>query len=324
MFLLTQHDVMKVLDMADCIEAVEKAFAELANGTAVLPLRTTIPTADGVALFMPAYLKEAGALACKVVSSYKDNPQKHNLPTILSKVVIQDPETGDVVCVMDGAYLTAVRTGAISGVATRHLARTARGQKVGIFGAGVQAKAQLWAMTVVRNISLAYVYDISEKAVNDFIKEMSARLKLKIAKADSPKQVLREADIICAATTSGRPLFDGNQVREGTHLNGVGSHSPTTREFDTAVVRRAKIVVDSYEACLKEPGDIMIPLQEGTIDRLHLTELGEVITGKKPGRTTDREITLFKSVGLAIQDAAAARLAYDKALKLGIGTKIEL
>ena len=162
MLLLNQNDVMKVLDMAECMEVVEKAFVELASGTAVLPLRINLFTQEGLGLYMPAYLKEMGALACKVVTSYVNNPAKHNLPTILGKVLLQDPETGDVICIMDGGYLTAVRTGAASGVATRYLAREDQGQKVGIFGAGAQGRTQLWAMTVARDIAKAYVYDVHD------------------------------------------------------------------------------------------------------------------------------------------------------------------
>lgn len=325
MLLLNQDDVMKVLDMAPCMDVVEKAFAELANGTAVLPPRINLFTEEGLGLYMPAYLKEMGALACKVVTSYVNNPAKHNLPTILGKVLLQDPETGDVICIMDGGYLTAVRTGAVSGVATRYLAREDRGQKVGIFGAGAQAQAQLWAMTVARDITRAYIFAIHDESVNRFIAEMTPRLKLDIIRADSPAQILEEADIICTASSSPTPVFDGNKVREGTHINGVGSHTPKARELDTAIIKRSKVIADSYDACLNEAGDIMIPVQEGAIDKSHLyAELGEVITGRKPGRTDASEITLFKSNGLAIQDVAAAKLIYDKAVQAGIGTSVEL
>ena len=325
MLLLTGNEVMKVLDMSDCMEVVEKAFAELASGTAVMPLRISIYPLDGLALYMPAYLKEMGALACKVVISYKNNPVKHNLPTIMGKLLLQDPETGDVICIMDGAYLTAVRTGAASGVATRYLARHNKGQKAGIFGAGVQAKTQLWAMAVARDLAKAYVYDIADEAVTKFVKEMSIKLNLEVVKADSPAHILEEADIICTATSSPTPIFDGTKVREGTHLNGVGSHVPNARELDTAIIKRAKVIADSYEACLNEAGDIIIPIREGTIDKSHMyAELGEIITGKKPPRTDDKEITLFKSNGLAIQDVATAKLVYDKAVQAKIGTEIEL
>ena len=325
MLLLNQNDVMKVLDMSPCMEVVEKAFAELASGTAVLPLRINLFTQEGLALYMPAYLKEMGALACKVVTSYVNNPAKHHLPTIMGKVLLQDPETGDVICIMDGGYLTAVRTGAVSGVVTRYLAREDKGQKVGIFGAGAQARTQLWAMTVARDIARACVYDVDDEAVSRLIAEMAPKLQLDIIKATSPEQILEEADIICTATSSPTPLFDGSKVREGTHLNSVGSHTPKAREMDTAIIKRSKVIADSYDACLREAGDIIIPIEEGAIDKSHLrAELGEVITGKKTGRADAREITLFKYNGLAIQDTATARLVYDKAVQAGIGTSVEL
>ncbi len=323
--LLSRDDVIRVLEMPDCMDVVEKAFAELASGTAVLPLRIPITPPDGLSLYMPAYLKELGALACKVVTVYKNNPTKHNLPTVIGKVLLQDPETGDVICIMDGGYLTAVRTGAASGVATKYLAKEDIGQTAGILGAGVQAKMQLWAVAVARKLSKALVYDISDKAVNSFISEMSAKLNLEIKKADSPDGLLAEADIICTATSSATPIFDGNKVRPGTHINGIGSHTPNARELDTAIVKKSKFIADSYEACLKEAGDIMIPIDEGALDRSHMfAELGEVVTGKKPARESNDEITLFKSNGLAIQDVATAKLVYDKAKEAGAGTNIDL
>lgn len=323
--ILNRDDVIKVLEMKDCMDVVEKAFAELANGTAVLPLRTPITPPDGLSLYMPAYLKELGALACKVVTVYKNNPTKHNLPTVIGKVLLQDPETGDVICIMDGGYLTAVRTGAASGVATRYLAREDSGQAVGIFGAGVQAKMQLWAVAEAREISKAYVYDISDEAVGKFITEMSVKLDLGITKVDSQDQILENCDIICTATSSATPIFDGAKVRKGTHINGIGSHTPNARELDTNIVKKSRLVADSYEACLKEAGDIIIPIEEGAIDKSHMyAELGEIVTGKKPARQNDTDITLFKSNGLAIQDVAAAKLIYDRATEAGIGTKIEI
>lgn len=323
--LLSRDDVIKVLDMADCMDVVERAFAELASGTAVLPLRINITPPDGLALYMPAYLKELGALACKVVTVYKSNPKEYNLPTVIGKVLLQDPKTGDVICIMDGGYLTAVRTGAASGVATKYLAREDKGQVAGIFGAGVQAEMQLWAVAVARNLVRAYVYDVSAEATERFIKKMSDKLNLEILKADSPDTMLTESDIICTATSSPTPIFDGNKVREGTHINGIGSHTPNARELDTAVVKRSKFIADSYEACLKEAGDIMIPIQEGALEKSHMhAELGEIITGKKSARADDKEITLFKSNGLAIQDVATAKLIFDKAVLAGIGVEAEL
>jgi alanine dehydrogenase len=323
--ILTRDDVIRVLDMPDCMTAVEKAFAEMANGTAVLPLRISITPPDGLALYMPAYLKEMGALACKVVSVFKNNPKQFNLPTTIGKVLLQNPETGEVICIMDGGYLTAVRTGAASGVATKYLARKEKGQTAGIFGAGVQARTQLWAVAHARQLARAYVYDISTEAVAGFVKEMSAKLGLEVMAAKSADQLLNEADILCLATSSATPLFDGSLVRPGTHINGIGSHSPNARELDTTIVRRSRLVADSTEACLKEAGDVMIPIREGAIKESHIVaELGDLIVGRKPGRTTAEEITLFKSNGLAIQDAATAKLVYDKALAAGIGRNISI
>jgi ornithine cyclodeaminase/alanine dehydrogenase len=264
-----------------------------------------------------------GALACKVVTVYKNNPTRHNLPTIIGKVLLQDPATGEVICIMDGGYLTAVRTGAVSGLATKYLARTDMGQVAAIVGAGVQAKMQLWAMATTRELSRAYVYDVSADALSAFIPEMSAKLRLEILPADSPAQMLAVADIVCTASSSSTPLFDGSLVRPGTHINGIGSHSPNARELDTAIIQRSRVVVDSVEACLKEAGDIMIPLQEGAISQAHIqTELGDVVLGRKPARTNAQEITLFKSVGLAIQDAAAAQLVYERARQAGVGQNV--
>jgi len=323
--ILTRNDVMKVLEMSDCMEVVEKAFVELANGTAVLPLRIPITPPDGLSLYMPAYLKELGALACKVVTVYKNNPKKHNLPTTIGKVLVQDPATGDVVCIMDGGYLTAVRTGAVSGAATKYLARKNKGQTAGIFGAGVQAKMQLWAVAIARDLAKAYVYDVSAEAAGQFKSEMSGKLNLEVIVADSAEQLIKESDIICTATSSPTPIFDGNTVKEGAHINGIGSHTPNARELDTAIIKRSKFIADSYEACLKEAGDIMIPIQEGAIDKSHIhAELGEIVTGKKPARADDKEITLFKSNGLAIQDVATAKLIYDKAIEAKIGVEVDI
>jgi ornithine cyclodeaminase/alanine dehydrogenase len=201
------------------------------------------------------------------------------------------------------------------------MARTSGGQVAGIFGAGVQAKMQLWAVAEARKLSSAMVYDVSGEAADSFISEMGAKLNLEIKKAGSADEVL-VADIICTATSSPTPIFEGKKLREGTHLNGIGSHTPAARELDTDAVKRSRLVGDSREACFSEAGDIMIPIKEGAFDESHFyAELGEVVTGKKKGRTDDKEITLFKSNGLAVQDAAAAKVVYDKAVSAGIGSE---
>jgi len=322
--ILTRQDVMQVLNMKDCINVVEQAFLESNKGTAVLPLRTAITPPDGISLYMPAYLKKMGALACKVVTVYKDNPTKQNLPTTIGKVLLQNPESGEVICIMDGGYLTAVRTGAVSGVATKYLARDDKNLIVGNFGAGVQAQMQLVAMCEVRNISKAIVYDLSDDAINKFIKDLTKKLDIEIIQAKNVEEVL-QADIICAATSSPTPIFDGTKVKIGTHINGIGSHTPNARELDTNIVKRSTFIGDSKEACLKEAGDFIIPLNAGDIDESHFyADLGEIVSGNKQAGKRKSEITIFKSNGLAIQDAATAKLVYDKAMEAGVGNNIDL
>ena len=322
--ILNRDCVAAILQMRDTIEALEGAFTELSNGTAVLPLRIGIPAPDGVNLYMPAYLKQMNALAVKVVSVYKNNPQKHNLPTTIGKVLVQNPETGDVICIMDGGYLTAVRTGAVSGLATKFLARPDENQVAAIFGAGVQAEMQLWGVAEVRKLKRALVYDMVPGAADRFAKTMGAKLNLEIEVVADPAKML-DADILCTATSSPTPIFDGTKVKAGTHINGIGSHSPGARELDTAIIKRSLLIADARDACLKEAGDVMIPIQEGAITADHIhADLGEIVTRKKTGRTTDSEITLFKSNGLAIQDVAAARVVYDRARAAGMGVEVDL
>jgi ornithine cyclodeaminase/alanine dehydrogenase len=264
------------------------------------------------------------ALACKVVTVYKENPTKHKMPTTIGKVLLQDSETGDVICIMDGGYLTAVRTGAVSGLATKYLARDEPAQTAGIFGAGVQAKMQLWGVYEARKIVKAMVYDKFPEAAQNFAEEMGKKLNIPIDIASDPEDLL-QADIICTATSSPTPIFEGSKVKEGAHINGIGSHTPNARELDTTIVKRSLFIADSREGCLSEAGDIMIPIQNGelTPDHIH-AELGEIINGRKTGRTSPGQITLFKSNGLAIQDAATAKLVYDMAVKNGIGKEADI
>lgn len=322
--ILNRKDVASVLNMKDCITAVESAFKELAKGTADMPMRTNIKPPGGISLYMPAYLKEMEALACKVVTVYKDNPTKHDMPTTIGKVLLQDPGTGDVTCIMDGGFLTAMRTGAASGVATRYLAREEKNMTAGIFGTGVQAQMQLWAVCEVRDIKKAWAYDINPEAASKFAELMHHKLGIEIIVAEDPDDLL-QADIICAATSSPTPIFDGSKVMSGTHINGIGSHTPNARELDTEIIIRSKFIGDSREACFSEAGDIIIPLEAGEIKESHYyADLGEVVTGSIDGRTSVDEITIFKSNGLAVQDAATAKLVYDKAIAAGIGVKVEI
>ncbi|MHA1236976.1 MAG: ornithine cyclodeaminase family protein [Candidatus Hodarchaeales archaeon] len=301
--LLSRKDVESVLEMKDTIEAMRSAFSQISDGSAVLPQRIVISTKKGLSLYMPAYLPKSKSLAVKVV----------------------DVDTGDVICIMDGGYLTAMRTGAVSGCAIDYLAKE-KAETVGLFGTGVQGMTQLWAACVARpTIKKCKVYDIRKDVSEEFALEMSKKLNIEVEVADSAEETVKSADIILTATTSATPIFHGKWIRPGTHISGIGSHSPGTRELDGDTVLNSKVICDQISACLAEAGDLIIPLNDGIISKDHIYgELGDIISGKKPGRENDQEITLFKSVGLAVQDAATAKLVYETALKKKIGVNVEM
>ncbi|UCG01932.1 MAG: ornithine cyclodeaminase family protein [Candidatus Heimdallarchaeota archaeon] len=324
--LLSKTDVESVLNMRETIAAMETAFQEFSGGSAILPQRILIPTEAGISLYMPAFLPQSGSLAVKIVTVFEHNPVKYDLPTILGKVLLQDPKTGDVISIMDGSYLTAMRTGAVSGCAIKYLAKKDV-QSVGLFGTGVQGSTQLWAACVARpRVQLCKVYDVRKDVAEDFILKMSKKLQIPDIKVvKSPEEAVKGSDIVLTATTSPTPVFRGEWLEPGTHISAIGSYTPETREIDTKTVRKAKVVCDEMNACLEEAGDLIIPIKEGDITKKHIhAELGEIVSGKKPGRETESEITLFKSVGLAIQDAATSKLVYDKAREMKKGIEVEI
>jgi len=324
--ILSRKDLEAVMTMKETIEAVESAFKELTMGTARMPTRVGLTVFDraGWMGVMPAYLSEVGSLAAKVVTVFEDNPSKYNLPTVLATVTLNDASTGYPLAFMEGTYITAMRTGAAGGVAAKYLARK-DAKAVGIFGTGVQARTQLLAVNEVREIEKVYAFDVSANQSGKFAEEMSKVIGVDVETASSPEIVVKKSEIIVTATTSRTPVFDGRMLRRGTHINAIGSFRPDARELDDDAILRSKVVVDSREATLAEAGDIVVPLKTNVISETHIyAELGEVITGKKCGRISDDEITLFKSVGLGVQDAAAAYLAYKKAREAGVGFDVEL
>ncbi|MFX1466406.1 MAG: ornithine cyclodeaminase family protein [Promethearchaeota archaeon] len=322
---LSRSDLESVLTMTDAITVVEQAFDEFARKTAKVPLRVPIEVEkeEGIVLFMPAYLEQMEAMSCKVVSVFKNNPTLYNLPTINAAVLLIDPKTGQIVSIMDGSYLTAMRTGGVSGVATKYLARK-NVENVALIGTGVQAATQLWAACEVRSIEQAKVYSIDPiERQEAFVKQMSEKLNIPVSIAKSSKEAVENADIVLTATWSKTPTFSGDWIKPGTHINGIGSYTPEMQEVDVITVKKAKVVVDSFEASFSEAGDLIIPLKNGDITKEHIyAELGDLVIGKKPGRTSEDEITFFKSVGMAIQDASAAKHAYLAAKKKNIGTEI--
>jgi ornithine cyclodeaminase/alanine dehydrogenase len=324
--ILSSSQVRSLLSMSDCISAVEEAFREFASGTTTMPTRVGVQLTEkaGWLGIMPAYLSRMESLSTKIVSVYTQNQTARGIPNVQAVIILNDAQNGRVAAILEGSYITAMRTGAVSGVATKYLARQ-ESEVVGVVGAGVQARKQLEAICAVRKVRRAVVYDVDKKRASNFVTEMSAQLGINISIADTPSELSKASDIIATATTSSSPVLNGRDIKPGTHINAIGAFTPTTRELDDDVVASSKIVVDSLEAALAEAGDIIIPLKNGVIQREQIwAELGELVLGKKPGRESSEERTLFKSVGLGIQDAAVAKLVFSRAQSLGVGAQFDL
>jgi ornithine cyclodeaminase/alanine dehydrogenase len=273
---------------------------------------------------MPAYIKSLGALGAKVVTVFKDNVAKHNQPTVLGTIILLDEDTGFPLALMDGGFLTAMRTGAVSGVATKYMARPEARVAV-IFGTGVQAFTQVWAVHEARPLARLFAYSVdSVELRKSFAEKVTSRIGVPVELVDTPAAAVAESDIVILATSASNPVVDGGWFRPGSHINGIGSHAPKMRELDTLTVRKSRIVCDLTSACKAEAGDLIIPAEAGEWNWDKVAgDLGEVIAGKIPGRTSPEEITLFKSVGLAVQDMSAARVVYDQAVESGIGTEFQ-
>ena len=316
--ILSAADVRAALPMPEAIDAMRHAYGQLSAGKVIAPPRQHISTDKGVTLLMPAHLPERSEFGIKVVSVYDDNPNL-DLPRITATVLVLDPATGLPKAIMDGSSLTAIRTGAGGGVAADLLARK-DAKTVGLFGAGVQARAQLQAVMAVRDIERVNLISRTKASAQQLATEISAWTDAPaVHLVPNPQQVVEDADIVICATTSATPLFDGNALRPGTHITAVGTFVPEKREVDTTTLRKAdRIVVDSREACLEEAGDLIIPNVE--ID----AEIGEIINGDKQGRQSNDEITFFKSVGVAVQDAVAGAAVLVEAEAKGLGTLVEM
>ncbi len=324
--ILTADDVRTALPMPAAIDAMRKAFGLLAAGEADVPLRTAIPIPkhDAAALFMPAYLHVGNRLGAKIVSVFPNNPDLE-LPTIHAVVILINAATGQPEALLEGTTLTAIRTGAASGLATDLLAR-ANAATLAILGSGVQARTQLEAICCVRKIEQAWVYSPNRNHAEQFVADMAGQnnVPASITVASSAHDAAWQAEIICAATTSATPVIGPADVRPGTHVNGIGSYTSAMREIDPEVVKRSRVVVDQRQAALAEAGEVIACIQDGSLKEGDLIELGEVVRGTQPGRTSAEQITFFKSVGLAAQDVTAAQQALTAALQKKLGVVVNL
>lgn len=326
---LNAAEVRKALPMDKAIDAMREAFAACSRGKAKVPLRThlPIPSEDGVTLVMLAFVEsqQGNALSVKVVSVFPKNVQR-GCEAIQGLVLAFDPQTGKLQGLIQGSSLTAIRTGAASGLATDLLAR-ADSRVLGLFGVGVQARTQLEAIATVRSIKTVWIYAPRREAVESFIREVSAQEEfprdIRIAK--DAKQAVQHADIVSTATTSSHPVFNDEDLKPGVHINAVGAHLPTMREIPPETIVRATVVVETCEAAWAEAGDIIQPFQAGLINRDHLhAELGDLVLRHKSGRHSLDQITLFKSVGIGAQDAIASRVVLSQAQDFLLGKSLSL
>ncbi|MCT8975081.1 ornithine cyclodeaminase family protein [Clostridium sp. CX1] len=326
MLLLSKEDIKKVFSMKDAIKADKDAFRIFTEGKSVVPLRTQIPAPkhDGTFLFMPAYVSELDCASLKVVNIFPKNIDK-GLSSAPAQVLLVDGTNGFVTAILDGTYVTQLRTGAASGAAFDILARK-DARKGALIGTGGQAAAQLEAMIVARDLEEVRVYSSNLERAKAFAAKMQEELKdygVKIIAAESSDEAIEDADLIVTVTSSSKPVFDGSKVKKGATVSCVGAYQHHMQEMDPVILTRAsKIYFDSEEAVLSEAGDILIPLEDGTITKDDFTgDLGEVILGTVVGRENDDEIIVFKTVGIGIQDLITAKYIYEKAVEQGIGTK---
>ena len=323
--ILTQRDIEALLPMETCIDLMADVLAALARGEAQNPLRTALlmPDRSGLLGMMPASVAPIHALGIKVVGVFKAN-HGTELDAHQGVVLLLDDATGEVRAILEAGSLTAIRTAAASGLATRLLAREDAGD-LAILGSGVQASAHLAAMACARPLRRVRVFSPTEERRRAFAERESARHGLEVEAVDSAHDAVHGADIVCTVTSSREPVVQGEWLAPGVHVNAAGSSIRTTRELDTEAVRRARLFVDKRESTLNEAGDFLFPMREGAIDESHvLGEIGELVLGDVEGRTGPDEITLFKSLGIAVEDMAAATHVLERAEAEGVGVEVDL
>ena len=330
MLVLTRADLERVLAPRDVIDALAEAFGRHAAGRTSVPQRGVVPVGDdGLLLVMPAVsrpapgAREAGGLGAKLVTYYPGNRERGQ-PTHLASYVLMDHATGEPLALLEAAFMTALRTGATSALAATYLARP-DSRHLACFGTSVQAGWQLRCLAAAFPLERAVVLGRDQERARAFAGAMTEELGVTVQTGRDPRAAVSVADIVTCATTSPTPLFAGADLRPGTHVDAVGAFRPAEREVDTETVRRARVVVDAYAAALAEAGDLLIPLGEGAIRREHVVaELAELVAGSRQGRTSGSDVTLFKSVGFALEDLATATLAYHRAKERGIGAEVNL
>jgi len=325
LLLLTDREVKPLLETNEVLEVVEQAFREKGLGRVQMPPKTYLyyEKYNGDLRVMPAYMESMDTSAVKVVNVHPDN-RKFNLPTVMAVILLIDPKTGTPQAIMDGTNVTSKRTGAAAAVATKYLAREGR-SKLGIIGAGVQAAEQLAFIRHVKELVEVKVYDIDIDARKRFVQRAKQEYPdMNITAAESAEEAVQYQDIVCTVTPSRKPVIMDDWIEDGTHINAMGADAPGKEEMDPAILKRSKLVIDDWAQALHS-GEINVPASKGLLHRKDIYgELGEIVAGKKTGRASQKEVTIFDSTGLAIQDAVVAKLVHKKATEMGIGMRVRL
>jgi ornithine cyclodeaminase/alanine dehydrogenase-like protein (mu-crystallin family) len=323
--IVSQSEVTRMLPMPECIEAMAEALMAVGRGEVVLPLRQVVPLPHhlGALASMPVYAESPRGMAVKVIAVF---PGNHGtaFDSHQGAVLLFEGEHGSLQAILDASEVTAIRTAAVSGVATRLLAREDAGD-LSILGSGVQARTHLAAMLAVRRIHRVRVWSPTPEKRERFAEREGRRHGITVEAVASAQEAVAEADLICTTTSSREPVLKGEWLAPGAHVNAVGSSIRSARELDTGAVMRSRLFVDRRESTLAEAGDFLFPKAEGAIGDDHIRgEIGEILLGRLRGRESDEEITLFKSLGIAVEDLAAAQLVYARAVEQGVGTWVEL
>ena len=323
--LLSEADVRAVLATGDLLEPMARALEAFSGGRVVQPLRPVVPVEAGPGFFavMPAYSGGDHALGAKLVTVFGGNTRT-GLPTHLALVTLLDERTGQLRAVMDGRYITEIRTAAVSAVASRHLARP-DARTLAILGSGVQARSHLLAFAEVHPLATARVWSPTAVHRDRFVAEMQPRLACPLAACGEAERCVRDADLIVAATSSRTPVVMSAWVNDGAHVTAVGAARPDEREMDPALIARARLFVDSRESAEREAGDVLLGKREHAFsDDVVCGEIGDVLAGRVEGRRSPADVTIFKSLGLAIEDLVAAQLAFTRAQARNVGRLLDL
>jgi alanine dehydrogenase len=311
--------------MRDAIDSVEKAFKAYGEGKVQMLPKTHIhfDRYNGILAIMPAYIESLNMAAVKIGTGHPDNPKKHGLPLVMATILLNDPETGFPLAIMDGTWITAMRTGATGAVAAKYLAKKGS-ERVCMMGAGVQSVAQLMGLNEIFDIEAVKVYDIDKVKSENYAQEMSRKLGLQVEVAKDFEDTVKLADIVTTVTPSRTPFLKNEWIEPGIHINAFGADTEGKEELDPMILRRAKIVVDNKIQSLRI-GELNVPYSNGLIKEEDIyADIGEIVSGKKKGRVSDNEITVFDSSGLPIQDVAVAWKIYELAERKQVGRSIEI